>query len=309
MPAGPAEFETEQFRPPASLAPSLVPEPPIQESWLRESARALAPSGEGGGFIPYLFAIFLAALIAFVIVVELPKILSFVSKQRAAANSFVERFDGDVLRTLSGPRNTASEPNTASDPKVADAAHLDIAPSRADREVAATNPATNTPDLREPPGKPAEPIVAAPAPQHSQPAPSLSADPAPAAAAPPVASVAPSAAPVQIEVVKTVPLKPEKPVRPLGSEEIETLLNQGKEFVNIGDFASARMVFERVADAHEARGAMALAATYDPNVLSKIGATGVKPDLAKARQWYAKARDLGLHDAALRLDVLAVGKQ
>ena len=70
--------------------------------------------------------------------------------------------------------------------------------------------------------------------------------------------------------MKTVPVEREKPVRPLGSEEIETLLKQGDDFVAVGDFVSARLVYGRVAEAHDARGALAFAATFDPIVLARI---------------------------------------
>jgi len=97
----------------------------------------------------------------------------------------------------------------------------------------------------------------------------------------------------------------EKPVRSLGPDEIEILLKQGEDFVSVGDFASARLVFRRVWEANDMRGALALAATYDPIVLAKIGAKGATPDVAKAREWYVKARDLGSPDAAPRLEALA----
>ena len=109
--------------------------------------------------------------------------------------------------------------------------------------------------------------------------------------------------------MKPIPIKPENPIRPLGFDEIETLLNQGKDFVSVGDFASARVLFGRVAEAHDARGAMAFAATYDPIVLARIGAKGATPDVAKAREWYVKAKGLGSLDAAPQLEALATSTQ
>ena len=333
----------------------MCPSRRSRKSWLRDSARSLLPSGEGGAFLSYLFAIFLAALIAFVIAVELPKILSFVSKQHSAAYSFGERFEGEAPRPLSGLWNAASGA------KAAGAARSDSALSSTTRRAAAINSAAPAPVARVSPPRPAEPTNAASVPQHPLPARSPPANsapavaappatgvappaerrtatidpatpapvvrvtpvkpterivaafapehPAPAVVAPPVANVAPSAAPVRVESGNTAPFQPEKPVRPLGTDAIETLLKQGKGFVAVGDFASARVVFERVAEAHDARGAMALAATYDPVVLAKIGAAGATPDVAKAREWYMKARALGSPDAAPRLEVLANSKR
>ena len=145
------------------------------------------------------------------------------------------------------------------------------------------------------------PAAAHPAPVTSPPP----ANPTPAVIAAPAADVAPRAAPVPITSVKTVPVEREKPVRPLGSEEIETLLKQGEDFVSVGDFVSARLVYGRVAEAHDARGALAFAATFDPIVLARIGAKGATGDIAKAREWYAKARDLGSPGATARLEALA----
>jgi len=56
-----------------------------------------------------------------------------------------------------------------------------------------------------------------------------------------------------------------------------------------GDVATARVVLQRAAEAGNAGAAMALGATYDPNVLAKLGVVGVKPDAEKARSWYEKA--------------------
>jgi TPR repeat protein len=69
--------------------------------------------------------------------------------------------------------------------------------------------------------------------------------------------------------------------------------------------ASARVVFQRAADAGNANAAMALGATYDPNVLGKLGVVGVSADLEQARSWYRKAENLGSPDARERLEVLA----
>jgi TPR repeat protein len=68
-----------------------------------------------------------------------------------------------------------------------------------------------------------------------------------------------------------------------------------------GDVVAARMVFQLVAEAGEASAAFALAETYDPSVLDKLPTTGVQPDVALARQWYEKAKELGSPAAPGRL--------
>jgi hypothetical protein len=72
----------------------------------------------------------------------------------------------------------------------------------------------------------------------------------------------------------------------LDQNEIDTLIRRGKNLLNDGDFAAARVLFER---AGSAEAALALGSTYDPNVIKRLGAIMVKPDVEKARQWYQLA--------------------
>jgi hypothetical protein len=53
------------------------------------------------------------------------------------------------------------------------------------------------------------------------------------------------------------------------------------------------LLFQSAADAGDATAALALAETYDPLVLEKLGTTGITPDIALAREWYEKAEALG----------------
>jgi TPR repeat protein len=115
----------------------------------------------------------------------------------------------------------------------------------------------------------------------------------PEAAAPPAAP-APTPAP-----------SASNPVRTLGPDEIALLMKQGEQFVAAGDLVTARIVFQRAAEAGDAYAAMALGATYDPGVLAKLGVVGMAADVEKARSWYQKAEGLGSPEAAQRLSVLA----
>jgi TPR repeat protein len=81
-------------------------------------------------------------------------------------------------------------------------------------------------------------------------------------------------------------------------------LKRGEEFTAAGDFASARLVFQRAAETGNAKAAFMLAGTYDPAVLVLNRAMGVTPDIAKARLWYEKAKNLGSPEAARRLELL-----
>lgn len=93
--------------------------------------------------------------------------------------------------------------------------------------------------------------------------------------------------------------------RLIDRDELDTLLRRGEEFLANGDIAAARATLKRAAEAQDARAALALASTYDPNVLERLGVMGVKADVAMARTWYEKAREFGSADAPRRLEMLA----
>jgi hypothetical protein len=94
------------------------------------------------------------------------------------------------------------------------------------------------------------------------------------------------------------------PSRTLSSAELGGLLKRGNELVANGDLVGARLVFERAAQAGDSRAALALASTYDPLVLEHLGERGLAPDVAMARFWYEKAKELGSKEAPQRLQVL-----
>jgi hypothetical protein len=93
--------------------------------------------------------------------------------------------------------------------------------------------------------------------------------------------------------------------RKLDPKEITLLKKQGEQFIDAGDVVAARLSFQRAAEAGDADAAVALGATYDPDVLAKLGAVGMDGDLAKARSWYQRAERLGLPEARRRKDFVA----
>jgi TPR repeat protein len=93
--------------------------------------------------------------------------------------------------------------------------------------------------------------------------------------------------------------------RQLDREEITILVERGQSYLENGDISAARLLLRRAADAGHAQAAMALAATYDPAALKELGALGVTADIAKARQWYERASQLGSAEAVRRLQRLA----
>lgn len=93
--------------------------------------------------------------------------------------------------------------------------------------------------------------------------------------------------------------------RTLDPDEIAVLLRRGEQLIETGDLSSARLLLRRAAEARDARAAFALAGTYDPLVLGKLGVYGFTPDVTAARHWYQKAAEFGSREASARLDSLS----
>ena len=74
---------------------------------------------------------------------------------------------------------------------------------------------------------------------------------------------------------------------------VDDLLARGDERLGSGDVSTARLFYEKAAAAGNARGALMMGATYDPNFLSTIGVYGVRGDDKAAAIWYRRAADLG----------------
>jgi hypothetical protein len=153
--------------------------------------------------------------------------------------------------------------------------------------TANVNPA-DAPSIVQPtPAPPPQPVATVPV-----------APPPQAVAPPPVAAVPPPVAAVP-------PPAPAPAVRALDSEEMAAMLKRGESFIATGDIAAARLLLRRVAEAGNARAALALGATYDPAVLKQIGILGAAADVKQARTWYEKAAALGSPEAPKRLEQLA----
>jgi hypothetical protein len=122
----------------------------------------------------------------------------------------------------------------------------------------------------------------------------------PEAALPP-AAVPVVTVPVAAAPAAAVPATAPPAARRLDPEELATLLKRAKSLIAIGDFAPARLLLKRAADAQEASAALLLAQTYDPAVLGKQDMRSIAPDPALAREWYQKAARYGSVDAQQRL--------
>lgn len=92
--------------------------------------------------------------------------------------------------------------------------------------------------------------------------------------------------------------------RRMDSNELNALIARGNALVATGDLAGARLLYQRAAEAGNARAALTLAETYDPIVLQTLGESGLAPNVSIARAWYKKAKELGSTEALSRLERL-----
>jgi hypothetical protein len=99
---------------------------------------------------------------------------------------------------------------------------------------------------------------------------------------------------------------PPVPGAQLPSVEINALLMQGDDAFRNGDLASARLLYRRVYDANDGRGALGIGASYDPVFLRRYHLWTRYANSEEARIWYLRAHDLGAQDAQTRLKRLNV---
>jgi hypothetical protein len=88
------------------------------------------------------------------------------------------------------------------------------------------------------------------------------------------------------------------------SEPVELLIGRSEKLVSEGNLEAARTLLQSAAQAHDARAALALGATYDPIMLAILKGGGVSSDVSLALDWYKKARDFGSLEAEQRLKSL-----
>ena len=106
------------------------------------------------------------------------------------------------------------------------------------------------------------------------------------------------------------PTPPGEPPRPadrqaaLEQAAVAAALSRGDAALAMKNVAAARSLYEYAANAGNARAAAALAETYDPIFLNRLGAIGPKPNSGLAAQWYRKAAALGDRSAVARLQTL-----
>jgi TPR repeat protein len=90
----------------------------------------------------------------------------------------------------------------------------------------------------------------------------------------------------------------------LPDPQLAELLARGDVFLRAGDIASARLFYERAADAGDGQAALRMGATFDPTFLANAGLRNLRGDLAKARLWYHRALGLRANEAQPHLNNL-----
>ena len=188
-----------------------------------------------------------------------------------------------VPLVASDPPRTSTSPTIAPPPPPAAAAKVDALGRETAPPVATGEAKTALAITREPTSPSVRPTPTDPAPR------------VPAAGADQGGGIAAPAAP------RASVLSPQE------REAAEKMVARGERDLADGNVALARQFFLRAATAGLARGALLLAATYDPQELARLGVVGLQPSPAEARKWYERALELGAPEAQERLARLAGG--
>jgi hypothetical protein len=122
----------------------------------------------------------------------------------------------------------------------------------------------------------------------------LSVAASPAASAGPVADSGPSAASVAAPAASSR----------LSATANNELLARGDAFLELGDVASARLYYERAADAESGPAALRMGATFDTVFTRRAFLGAFTADPEKALFWYRRARELGVGEAEQRIKAL-----
>jgi hypothetical protein len=86
------------------------------------------------------------------------------------------------------------------------------------------------------------------------------------------------------------------------SPDAERLMTRAQELIRSGDISAARLLLQRAMQTGSAQAAFQLAETYDPQILSKWGARGIRGDVERARELYSQALKGGVSDSTPRLE-------
>jgi hypothetical protein len=101
------------------------------------------------------------------------------------------------------------------------------------------------------------------------------------------------AAPPTTSLTTSPPPTQSPPNQRLAAAEMAAFVTRGDALLSTGDIVSARLFYERAADAGDGAAALRLGATFDPAFLSRTGVRGTADDTARASSWYRRAAELG----------------
>jgi hypothetical protein len=105
-----------------------------------------------------------------------------------------------------------------------------------------------------------------------------------------------------VAAIATKDPEPPAPARPMWSPDLEAgNLRQAAKLMRTGDIAAARLLFEELVMTGSARGARAMAETFDPAFLEDYRITGLRPDIEAAKKWYRRAAQMGDPVSASRI--------
>jgi hypothetical protein len=120
-----------------------------------------------------------------------------------------------------------------------------------------------------------------------------------ATASTPPAAVATATAEPPKPPERSLPPEPDVPVMSAG--EVRRMLARAAALVREGQIGSARALLERAARSRDPATYLALADTYNPKMLARLHAIGIRGDEDRARTLYQLAADGGMTEANARL--------
>jgi hypothetical protein len=96
-------------------------------------------------------------------------------------------------------------------------------------------------------------------------------------------------------------LPPEPDVPAMSAAEVRRMLARAAALIREGQIGSARALLERAARSRDPATYLALADTYNPKMLARLHAIGIRGDEDRARTLYQQAADGGMTEANARL--------
>ncbi len=101
-----------------------------------------------------------------------------------------------------------------------------------------------------------------------------------------------AASPAQTAVLPSKPVAKRR-ADAAASKRIAGWIAKGQDLLAEGSVASGRLLLKRAAEYGDARAALALAASYDPNTMRWDPGSGIVAEPIEARRWYLQAKALG----------------